>query len=87
MVDKYDSLKWKRTPQARDLVSLLHEYIDDISIEIEVNDILYNNSKLGRHYSNNIIIWIFYILRWLLNSLTLVQESRNPVDFALENHL
>ena len=24
---------------------------------------------------------------WLLNSLTLVQESRNPVDFALENHL
>ena len=87
MADKYESLKWKRNPQARDFVSLLHKYIDDISIQMQVNDIIYKDSKLGRHYSNNIIIWIFYILRWLLNSLTLVQESRNPVDFALENHL
>ena len=62
MADKYESLKWKINPQARDLVSLLQEYIDDISIEMEVNDIIYNDSKLGRHYSNNIIIWtIFFI--------------------------
>ena len=62
MADKYESLKWKRNPQARDLVSLLHKYIDDISIQMEVNDIIYKDSKLGRHYSNNIIIWtIFFI--------------------------
>ena len=51
MADKYKSLQWKRNPQARDLVSLLQEYIDDIvSIEIEVNDTIYENSKVGRHY-------------------------------------
>jgi len=51
MANKYKSLKWKRNPQARDLVSILHEYIGDISIEMEVNDIIYEDSKLGRNYS------------------------------------
>ena len=51
MADKYESLKWKRNSQVRDLVSILHKYIDDMSIEVEVNDIIYKDTKLGRNNS------------------------------------
>jgi len=57
MADKYRSQKWKKNPLAKDLVSLLHEYIDDISVEMEVNDIIYEDKKRVRNYTKILSQW------------------------------